>query len=232
MTVAAVILSATTEGALRDVEGRPLVRRLVEAAWSGGAVPIVVVAADPAGEVATALAGAPVTLAAPAPDERGPVGQIARGIDVARQEVRETDAAIIWPARFAWLDPETVTSLIEAHGPNPNDLLRPTYAGEAGWPVLLPAEHLESLRGLAADRMPADLIDDLDAAGVPIRLLQLGDPGSVHDIDTPRGELPAYDGPPEPAAGHVHEWGSPAAMEPDEGPLEGPALAPYEPAGS
>src|SRR3972149_3845924 len=39
MTVAAVILSATPEGALRAIDGRPLVRRLAEAAWSGGGGP-------------------------------------------------------------------------------------------------------------------------------------------------------------------------------------------------
>jgi CTP:molybdopterin cytidylyltransferase MocA len=179
-----------------------------------------------------ALAGAPVTLAAPAPADHGPVGQIARGIDVARQEVKETDGALLWPARYAWVDPETVTSLIEAHGPHAAELLRPTYADEAGWPVLLPFEHLEALRRLAPDRMPDGLLADLEATGVPVRLLDLGDPGAVHDRDTPREGLPAFEGPPEPPGGHVHEWGSPAALEPDEGPLEGPALAPYEPAGS
>ncbi|HET7676591.1 MAG TPA: hypothetical protein VFK38_01950, partial [Candidatus Limnocylindrales bacterium] len=97
MTVAAVILSATPEGAVREVAGRPLVRRLVESAWAGGAVPIVVVSADPDGAVAASLAGAPVTLASPAPQEAGPVAQIARGVDVARAEVSETDAAIVWP---------------------------------------------------------------------------------------------------------------------------------------
>ena len=38
-------------------------------------------------------------------------------------------------------------------------------------------------------------------------------------------------GPLEPAAGHVHEWGAAQAEGTDEGPLEGPTLAPYAPAG-
>ena len=42
MTVAAVILSATTEGALTDTLGQPRVRRLVDLAWSGGALPVMV----------------------------------------------------------------------------------------------------------------------------------------------------------------------------------------------
>ena len=46
MTVAAVILCASAEGALADTAGRPAVRRMVETAWAGGATPMVVVAPD------------------------------------------------------------------------------------------------------------------------------------------------------------------------------------------
>ncbi len=230
VTVAAVILAATPEGALRPVDGRPLVRRLAEAAWSGGAVPVIVVAADPDGAVATALAGAPVTLAEPAPTEGGPVAQVCRGIDLARDEVTETDAALIWPARMAWVDPETLTSLIEAHGAHPGALLRPAFGGEAGWPALLPLAHLEQLRALGSARMPDELLEDLAGAGVPLRLVELGDPGAVRDVATPRPDLPPYLGPPRPVTDHAHEWGSPAAETSDDAPLEGPALAPFEPA--
>ena len=228
MTVAAAILAATPAGAVRDVEGRPLVRRLAEVAWAGGAVPIVVVAADPDGAVAAALAGASVTLGEPAPPEAGPVGQIVRAIEIARAEVAETEAALVWPARMAWVDAETVTSLIEAHGTDAAPVLRPAYDGEAGWPALVPLAHLDALRSVGRDRFPDDLLSDLEAAGVPFRLVELGDPGVVFDVDTPRDALPPFEGPSEPAGGHVHEWGSPAGEVADDSPLEGPALAPYE----
>ena len=47
MTVAAVILSASADGAVADADGLPSVRRIADVAWSGGAVPIVVVSFDP-----------------------------------------------------------------------------------------------------------------------------------------------------------------------------------------
>ena len=52
MTVAAVILASTADGALTDTLGQPRVRRLVDIAWAGGALPVVVVAPDPDGAVA------------------------------------------------------------------------------------------------------------------------------------------------------------------------------------
>jgi CTP:molybdopterin cytidylyltransferase MocA len=227
VTVAAVILAASAESALADADGLASVRRIADAAWSGGATPIVVVSFDPEGAVAAALAGSSVTLAAPAPVEGGPVAQIRRGMEVAMAEIQGTDAAIVWPAGLTWVGPETVTSLIEAHGTDRETLLRPTYQAEAGWPALLPTRYLEALGRIGADRGPDEILADLTASGVPVRELDLGDPGTTHDREVPIGELPPYDGPPEPAARHTHEWGAALADEPEDSPLEGPALAPY-----
>lgn len=228
MTVAAVILAATPESALADADGQPRVRRIADAAWSGGAIPIVVVAPDPNGDVARALAGAPVTLAEPAPPERGPAAQIQRGISVALEEVSRTTGALIWPARCAWVGPETATSLIEAHGSDPGSLLRPAYRAEAGWPVLLPTALADRLATVRPERMPDDIVEDLVAGAVALRLVDLGDPGVTHDVATPRADLPAYEGPSREAVGHTHEWGAAAADRLEDSPLEGPALAPFD----
>ncbi len=229
MTVAAVILAASPESALADAAGVARVRRIADAAWAGGATPILVVARDPDGRIATALAGAPVTLAAPAPIEGGPVAQIVRGIELAIGEIHGTGAALIWPARMCWAGPETATSLIEAHGVDPAALLRPTYRDEAGWPALLPVASLEAFRRLSATAMPDELLAALVESGaVSLRGIDLGDPGTVIDGSTPRDELPPYDGPSEPAAPHSHEWGAAIAASPDEAPLTGPALAPLD----
>ena len=225
MTVAAVILAASEASALTPVEGLPRIRRLADIAWSGGALPIIIVAGDPDEKVARALDGAPVTLADPAPEASGPVGQIVRGIDLAVAEIDDTDAALIWPARMVWVGPETVTSLIEAHGVYPGQMLRPAYQGKAGWPTLLPIGFVPVLRALPADRMPDDLMTDLEGQGVPTRTLDLGDPGTTFDARTTRAELPAYDGPATPVAGHTHEWGAAAADTPEDAPLTGPARA-------
>jgi CTP:molybdopterin cytidylyltransferase MocA len=232
VTVAAIILSASPDGAVADADGLPSVRRIADAAWSGGAVPIVVVSFDPSGAVAQALAGAPVTLAEPAPLEQGPAGQMGRGVDVAQAEVKDVTGALIWPARMVWVGPETITSLIEAHGTATGDVLRPDFEDEPGWPVLVPSSAFEALRAVGADRMPPSIIDDVVASGVPERHLALGDPGVTHDRDTARADLPPYVGPIDPPAGHVHEWGAQVADQADDAPLEGPALAPYAPAGA
>lgn len=212
MTVAAVILSASADGAVAPTEGQPRVRRLADIAWSGGALPVVVVAPDPDGAVAKALLGSEAVLGSPAPMEAGPAGQMLRGAELAMAEVRDTTAVLLWPARMTWVGPETVTSLIEAHGLDGETLLRPAWLGEPGWPILLPTARLAALVAVAPTRMPPDVIEDL-AAAIPSRIVDLGDPGVTHDVDTARGDLPAYEGPPDPPAGHTHEWGADVAAE-------------------
>ena len=207
MTVAAAILAASPESALTDADGQPAVRRIADAAWSGGAMPIVVVSFDPDGDVARALVGAPATLEAPAPVETGPVGQIVRGAEAGLVLVRETEAILVWPARLCWVGPETVTTLIEAFGTRPGTVLEPSDAGEPGWPKLLPAAHLEAFRALSPDATPDALFEQLRGAGVPFATIETGDPGVHIDSRTPRAELPPYTGPAGPGAGHAHEWG-------------------------
>lgn len=229
MTVAAVILAGSPESALADVEGQSRVRRIADAAWSGGALPIVVVSFDPGGAVAASLAGASVTLAEPVPKPEGaPARQMARGIDVAGSLVNDLSGAFIWPASMVWVSPETITSLIEAHGVDRSTMLRPAYQGDAGWPVLLPRERASILTSVAPDRMPDDILADLVSAGVASRSVEVGDPGVTHDASVPRDQLPAYFGPTEPAAPHSHEWGAALADSAEDSPIDGPALAPYD----
>ncbi|MGH2513975.1 MAG: NTP transferase domain-containing protein [Candidatus Limnocylindrales bacterium] len=216
MTVAAVILTVQAGSALADADGLPAVRRIAEAAWSGGAIPVVVVGPDPLGLVASALVGTEANLADPAWTGAGSAGAadlLRRGIEASLDRVGETDAVLAWPARMTWLDPETITSLIEAHGSFPDAILRPEYEAGPGWPVLLPLACLETLSDVPADQSLDALIDTLAARSRPVRGSDLGDPGTVESISTARADLAPYRGPLEPAGGRVHEWGESEAEQ-------------------
>jgi CTP:molybdopterin cytidylyltransferase MocA len=205
VTVAAVIVPRDAGEALADAAGRAAVRRIVDIAWAGGALPLVVVADDPIGSIAAALAGSPAQLL-PA---GGSAGRAYRtGADAAVEAVVGTDGWLLWPGDRTWVDPETVTSLIEAHGSQPKAVLRPAVAGRPGWPVLVPLHRTE-------------LVDDLMAVGARLDassgalLLELGDPGSLLTLDVPIDEVPPYLGPSAPVVGPPPEWGAAAADEPD-----------------
>ncbi len=232
MTVAAIILAPHPDAALAAAGATSRLRRLVEVAWSGGAVPTVVVGSDPEGRLAAALAGAEANCVADPPAPADAVGAALAGLDEAARIVEATDAALLWPVTMAWVDPETVTSLIETHGADRTSLLRPTYAGEPGWPVLVPRDVLETWRSLPPTTPLTRAVGE-----AAVRLLDLGDPGTSLDATIPPEALPPYVGPPKPPADHVHEWGEAIAAEagagdpgPSTGTPEGPATS-GEPSG-
>jgi|SRR5271157_4268343 len=205
MTVAAIVLVPDTAVALADADGVPAIRRVAHAAWSGGAMPIVVVTDDTDPRLVEAISDLPVTLTRPIPAEPRGVAWFVHGQRAAARLVAETAAGLLWPVRCAWVDPETVTSLVEAHGLAPDQIVRPAWSGQEGFPILVPASFDE--RPLARiDLHGYQAVEALIAEGAPHRALELGDPGIVHDLSTPRSELPGYQGPPEPAAGPAPEW--------------------------
>lgn len=223
MTVAVVVLAASSVSALADVDGTPAVRRIADTAWAGGAMPVIVVTHDPDGSVAAVLATAEASLMAPPPGDMGPGDQMAAGINGARGLVAATTAALVWPDRMAWADAETVTTLIEAHGDDPACILRPAYGGEAGWPVLVPVSLADRLAGRSPAQAAESVLQVLAAAGVRTELVETGDPGTTHDLAVSRSALPPFDGPPRPEDGVNREWGAPAADQHDDVPPAGPA---------
>ena len=201
MTVAAVILVPDNGLALVDADGEPAIRRIVQSAWSGGAIPIVIVgrgldeSPGPTDGIRVAIADLQATLSEPGADEPQGIAWFAHGLGSALAAVSDTTAALLWPVRYCWVDPETATSLIEAHGDHPETILRPSYRGEPGFPILVPigvGDQLAAQSGLHAP----DAIEALAAAGVPLETMELGDPGIAVDSATPRSALAAYQGPP------------------------------------
>jgi CTP:molybdopterin cytidylyltransferase MocA len=196
MTVAAIILVPDAKAALADADGEPAVRRVVHTAWAGGALPIVLVCPD-AASLADSLGDLPVTFARPEPAEPHGIAWFVHGLRAATALVAEASAALLWPLRYAWVDPETVTSLVEAHGPAPQIVIRPTYRSAAGFPILVPValgEQLAEKPKLDADAAVSALVQ----SGIELRTIELGDPGIVNDMSVQRAQLPAYQGPRAP----------------------------------
>ena len=217
MTVAAVVIVPEPPAALALADGEPVLRRLTQAAWSGGAMPTVVVAPEVPDELRQAVAALALTLTSPTPDEPRGIAWFVRGMRAAVVAVAETSAALLWPFKFVWVDPETVTSLVEAHGATPDAIIRPAYGGQPGFPILIPVALVDRLAALSGQH-GEEAVQSLAAAGIPLREIELGDPGIVYDIATSRGDLPRYQGPPEPAGGPPPDWNSVLAAQATELP--------------
>jgi CTP:molybdopterin cytidylyltransferase MocA len=213
MTVAAVVLVPEPQAALAPADGEPALRRLAQTAWSGGA------SADGGrrvrgptnccGRRRRSLGHADQ----PGPDEPHGIAWFVRGMRTAVATVAETSAALLWPFRFVWVDPETVTSLVEAHGATPEAIIRPAYGGRPGFPILMPvalSSGWRRCRGSGGEEAVESLVEP---AGVPMRQIELGRPGDRPRHGDRRGRSAAYQGPPEPAGGPPPDWNSVLAAQ-------------------
>lgn len=216
MTVAAVVLVPDPGAAFADLEGVPALRRVVQSAWAGGALPVVIVAqVGPEGQaVGAVLEGLPASFV-PATGDPG-ASWFAAGFAAATSQVHETTAALLWPSRYSWADPETVTSLIEASGANPESIVRAAFQGRAGFPMVIPAALVPRFETEPSTHAQ-DLVEALAAEGVPLRVLELGDPGIVNDASVAHSDMPPYQGPPEPVAGRPPEWNDELARHANAG---------------
>ena len=152
-----------------------------------------------------------------------PIDEVSYGLrltQIAAERPDDVDLIVVdrdgHEREVTWRELETranqIARALEAHGVAADAVLRPTWQGQSGWPVLVPGVHLAALSAVGPDLMPPDAIEAL-VSTVASRALDLGDPGVVHDVDTPRADLPPYEGPPEPPAGHRHDWGEDVEAE-------------------
>jgi hypothetical protein len=125
MTVAAHI--AVSGAPTAPGVARPELSRLVEAAWSGGAHPIL-------------ISGLSTGEAAPTLSRVTSSGEFSAVAADALSEVAGTTAVITLPLSHAGVDPETITALIAAHGREGERALIASWNGKAGPIRLTPIE--------------------------------------------------------------------------------------------
>jgi len=197
MTVAAIVLVPDSAAASADAGGDPVIRRLVHAAWVGRSD----AHRDRCRGHGRASSGCRSRHACDADRpycrpaarhslvrERSASGTRRRNRDVGRP-------AVAGPPRL--VDPETVTSLVEAHGAMPDAIVWPAYAGQTGFPILVPATLIERLAGHLGLN-GADAVTALIAEGVPVRVVELATRASSTTRLRPMPACPATRGLPSP----------------------------------
>jgi molybdenum cofactor cytidylyltransferase len=161
--IAAVVLAAgrsTRMGQanklLADIDGRPMVRRVAEAAVASRADPVIVVTGHMGAEVSEALAGMAVTLV-PNPDyATGLASSLKTGIRTVPQAC---DGALVLLGDMPRIAPEHIDRLIAAFAWDAAaPIVVPVRAGRQGNPVLWPADLFPELLRLEGDRGARGLI--------------------------------------------------------------------------
>ena len=186
-SVAAVVLAAgqsrrmgATNKLLAEVDGVPMVVRVVDAALASQAAPVVVVTGFEAEQVRAVLTGRDVTFVHN-PDFAGGMSTSVRAALGALPE--DVDGALICLGDMPRMSAALIDQLIEAFNPlEGRAIVVPTYKGKRGNPVLWSAQYFAEMSALQGDVGARHLIGEHaeavhEAAG--------HDSAATIDVDTP-----------------------------------------------
>lgn len=184
LRIAAIVLAAgrsTRMGPanklLADVGGKPMVRRVAEAALASRAAPVLVVTGHMAADVGAALDGTDVTLV-PNPDyASGLASSLKAGI---RTLPAHCDGALFLLGDMPGITAAHLDALIGAFAAD--SIVVPVHAGRQGNPVLWPARYFPDLLNLDGDAGAKRL---LAVHRSNVREIDLDTDAIFADIDTP-----------------------------------------------
>jgi molybdenum cofactor cytidylyltransferase len=171
---------------LADLDGKPVVRHAAETLLDAD-LDVVVVLGHEADRVRSALVDLDVRFVENPNYERGQSTSVRAGVEaVARTDA---DAVVFLPGDMPSVSPETVETLIAAHGAGVGDALAAAHDGRRGNPVLFARRHFADLRGVEGDVGGRAVLLGSERSA----LVAVDDPGVTADVDTP-ADLAELDG--------------------------------------
>jgi molybdenum cofactor cytidylyltransferase len=184
--IASIVLAAgrsTRMGAanklLADIAGKPMVRRVVEAALASKATPVLVVTGHQVAGVSAALAGLDLTLV-PNPDY---ASGLASSLKAGIRALPVCAGALVVLGDMPRIAPEHIDRLVDAFAAqNGRNIIVPTHLGKRGNPVLWPSAILPKLLELSGDTGAKRLLAE---HAHQVTEVDLGTDAIFIDVDTP-----------------------------------------------
>ena len=163
------------------LDGKPIVRRVVEAALATKARPVIVVTGYARDSVEAALADLDVGVAFNPKSASGLASSLSVGLSAMPRDIA---GALVLLGDMPWIEPRLADALIDAFLGGPGALAAvPLREGRRGNPVLLGRGLFEAAMRLTGDEGARRLIGALSAS----ELIEVETPemGVTFDIDTP-----------------------------------------------
>ena len=163
-----------------EVEGTPMVARVVDAVRRSGISPVVVVTGHQADAIVAALGARDVRFVHNADYAEGIGASIRTGVGALDEEV---DAALIALGDMPWVQTDVIARLVDAFSPGADlSIYIPMYGRKRGNPVLWGSRHFPELEQLSGDiggkslfHQHADAICYVDVKSAAVNI----------DVDTP-----------------------------------------------
>jgi molybdenum cofactor cytidylyltransferase len=182
--VVAIVLAAgksTRMGShkmLAEVDGRPMLKVVVEYVLSTSVDEVIVVTGHGAADCEAALAGLNVRLVHNADYATGLASSLRVGVAAAGK----ADAVLVCLGDMPRVGGNVIDRMIAAFNPTEHrSIVLPSFQGEIGNPVLWGAEHFQRLLKLAGDKGARRLIAEIRSEATEV---EVDDAGVLQDVDT------------------------------------------------
>jgi molybdenum cofactor cytidylyltransferase len=162
---------------LLELEGRPLLQHVLDAAAASGLDEVVVVLGHDSERIASTLALPPGTRVVVNPDyQAGQSTSLRVGLDSVDPRA---DAAAILLGDQPRLTPSAIGKALDAFRASEAPIMRALWQGQPGHPVVLARSEWVSVKELKGDKGARDFV----AASARVEVIEMGEP-PVEDVDT------------------------------------------------
>ena len=164
--------------ALLRLEGRTFIRHILETLHDGGIDQVAVVLRPQQSEAAAeVVAGSARVVVNPRADE-GQLSSLIAGLDAV--DVPGVESVLVTLVDVPLFRPSTVRALVERAGPSAASIVRATYRGAHGHPVIFKRDVFAALRGADPALGAKAVLHEARVEDV-----EVDDPFVVRDVDTP-----------------------------------------------
>ena len=165
---------------LMKVEGKPIIRRVVEAALKSKVDEVIVVLGWEAVKIQDTLDDLPCRLVVNKDYDKGQSGSVKAGL----KEVGEaTQAILVLPGDVAMIDPRSINRVIDEYARRKHPIIVAAHKGRVGHPILLDRRLFSEIEKL--DEQTFGLKAVVKKHEVAMRLVETGSTNVLRDVDTP-----------------------------------------------
>jgi molybdenum cofactor cytidylyltransferase len=164
---------------LAKVEGKPIIRRVVEAALRSKVDEVIVVLGWEADRIQKALAELPFRLVLNKDYEKGQSSSVKAGF---REIAEVAQAVLILPGDVALIDPRSINLVISEYVRKKKAIVIAGYKGRPGHPILLDRKLFKEIEKIGEDTFGLKAV--VRNHEREVRLIETGSRNVLRDVDT------------------------------------------------
>jgi molybdenum cofactor cytidylyltransferase len=172
---------------LTEIQGTPMIGRVVQAALKSKVDEVIVVLGSEADKVQKVLADLPCRLVVNKNYEKGQSSSVKVGL---REVSPVTRAVLVLPGDVAMIDVRSINSVIESYDLDKHPIVIAAHQGAAGHPILFDKQLFSEIEHINEQTFGLKAVVKRHEGEVS--LVETGSPNVLRDVDTPddlKGEL-------------------------------------------